>query len=537
MAERAHFSVSALSLAASGKRLPSAAVVRAYARACGADPEVWERRWEAAAAEVAAADRGEGHAPYRGLEQFEAGDRELFFGRDRLVEDVLEVVREQRFAAVLGASGSGKSSLLRAGLVPRLEQIVREQHGEATLEVITPGARPAATHARLLTPGGPGQGGPERWVVVDQFEEVFTQCRDRADRWRFVDLLVAARKPDSGLRVVIAVRADFRGRCTEHGELADALRQAGLAITPMSRTEIREAIIKPAAAAGLRVERELTARLTEEAVDQPGGLPMLSHALLETWQRRRSGVLTLAAYEAAGGLHGAIAATAEEVYGQLSPDQARTARRVLLALITPGNGAVDTRRRVRYAELREWSDSEAPTVVERLARARLLTVDEETVELAHERLITSWPRLQGWVEEGRERLRQHRRLAEAAHVWQEHGRDSGVLYRGARLALAEALFTEPGQFDEDLTADERAFLSASRVARTMDDWAAARIRRKTQRLIAAFCAAMTLAVAACLGAWQQNRAATRSTPIQPPSARSSYAPTPCERPIPGRLRC
>ncbi|MFE9450148.1 hypothetical protein [Streptomyces sp. NPDC006739] len=517
MARRAHLSVTALSQAASGKRLPTLEVVRGYARACGADPQVWKRRWEEAAAEVAAADRGDDDAPYLGLARFGAGDRGLFFGRERLVEDLLALVREHRFAALLGASGSGKSSLLRAGLVPRLEQIVAERGWEAVLEVVTPGARPAATHLSLLTPR---QGGPERWVVVDQFEEVFTQCRDRADRWRFVDLLLAARDPGSGLRVVIAMRSDFHARCAEHRELLDELRHAGLAVRPMSRTEIREAIVKPAAAAGLRVERELTARITEEVVDQPGGLPMLSHTLLETWRRRRSGVLTVAAYEAAGGVDGAIAATAEDVYGRLSPEQARTARRVLLALITPGDGAPDTRRPVRRAELREWRDPEVPVVVELLAQARLLTVDVETVELAHEALITCWPRLQGWIEEGRERLRQHRRLTEAARVWQEHGRDPGVLYRGARLSLAEALFIEGEDSGEDLTAGERSFLSASRVARTMDDWAEARTRRRTRSLVVALSTALTVALAACVGAWQQDWTAanehTKPSPVGSP---------------------
>ncbi|NUR03555.1 MAG: helix-turn-helix domain-containing protein [Streptomyces sp.] len=513
MARRVRLSVTALSQAASGKRLPTLEVVRGYAQACGADPEVWERRWEAAAADVAAADRGDGDAPYLGLARFEAGDRGLFFGREGLVKDLLALVREHRFAALLGGSGSGKSSLLRAGLVPRLEQIMAEQGCAAELHVVTPGARPAATHARLLAPR---QGGPERWVVVDQFEEVFTQCRDRSDRWRFVDLLLAAREPGSRLRVVIAMRSDFHVRCTEHTELLDALRHAGLAVRPMSRTEIREAIVKPAAVAGLRVERELTARMTEEVIDQPGGLPMLSHALLEAWRRRRSGVLTLAAHEAAGGMRGVIATTAEEVYGRLSPEQARTARRLLLAMITPGEGAPDTRRPVGRAELREWTDSEVPVVVELLTRERLLTVESETVELAHEALITSWPRLQGWIDEGRERLRQYRRLTDATRVWQEHDRDPGVLYRGARLALAEALFTEGEESGEDLTAGERSFLSASRVARTMDDWAQARTRRRTRRLVAALSIALMVALAACVDLWQENRSSAREHTKPPP---------------------
>ncbi|MFJ8110064.1 hypothetical protein, partial [Streptomyces sp. NPDC096132] len=500
MAQRARFSVTALSRAASGERLPSSAVVRAYAQACGADPDAWEGRWRAAADESVACEGQEGESPYQGLARFEPGDRELFFGRERLVDDTLDLVKEHRFAVVLGASGSGKSSLLRAGLMPRLESIVRERGCDARLRLITPGARPSATHGALLAPR---RDGPERWLVVDQFEEIFTLCRNRADRWRFVDLLLAAREASAGLRVVVAVGGNFYGRCTEHPELAEALRHHSLIVRPMCRAELREAVVRPASAAGLRVERELTARIVEEVADRPGALPMLSHALRETWRRRRGGVLTLAGYEATGGVHGAIAAAAEEVYGRLSPAQARTARLLLLALITPGDGTPDTRRPVRRAELREWPDPEVPEVLERLARARLVTLDEENVELAHEALITGWPRLQEWIEENRERLRQHRHLTEAARIWQEHGRDSGTLYRGLRLAVADALFTRD-RHDDDLTATERAFLSASRVDHSMERWTAARMRRLTRGLVLALSVVVAGALTAGQAAWEQS---------------------------------
>jgi WD40 repeat protein/transcriptional regulator with XRE-family HTH domain len=505
MAQRARFSVTALSRAASGERLPSAAVVRAYAQACGADPDAWELRWKAVAEEAVACEGREGESPYQGLARFEPGDRELFFGRDRLVGDVLRLVQEHRFAVLLGASGSGKSSLLRAGLMPRLEALARETGRAAELRLITPGARPSRTHGSLLAPRG---GGVERVVVVDQFEEIFTLCRDRADRWRFVDQLLAAKDPAAGLRVVVAVGGTFYGRCTEHPELVEALRHTSLTVGAMSREELREAVVRPAVAAGLRVERELTARIVEEAADRPGALPMLSHVLRETWRRRRGGVLTLAGYEATGGVHGAIAAAAEEVYGRLSPAQAGTARRLLLALITPGDGTPDTRRPVRRDELREWPDPEVPLVLERLAGARLVTLDEENVELAHEALITGWPRLQRWIEENRERLRQHRHLSEAARLWQEHGRDPGILYRGARLAVADVLFARD-RHDDDLTATERAFLSASRVDHSMERWTAARMRRLTRGLVLALAAVVAGAVTVGQVAWERDGTADR----------------------------
>ncbi|MFF4062474.1 helix-turn-helix domain-containing protein [Streptomyces sp. NPDC001668] len=503
MAQRTGLSVTALSRAASGERLASAAVVRAYAQACGADPDEWERRREAVAEEAAPQGAEEGDSPYQGLARFEPEDRDLFFGRDQPAEDALKLVVDHRFAVLHGTSGSGKSSLLRAGLLPRLEDLIREQACEMELRLITPGPRPAATHERLLEPAPDG---PERFVVVDQFEEIFTLCRDRADRWRFVDRLLAARDPASRLRVVIAVGGSFLPRCAQHDGLAHALRHHALAVRPMTRAELQEAVVKPATAAGLRVERELTARIVEDAMGRPGALPMLSQALRETWRRRTSGVLTLAAYEAAGGIHGAIAAAAEEVYGGLSPVQAATARRLLLALITPGEGSADTRRPVSRADLREWPDPELPVVLDRLARGRLVILDEANVELTHEALITHWPRLQGWIETNRERLREHRRLSEAARLWKERDHDPGSLYRGTHLAVADQLF-DRGTSDHDLTGRERAFLSASRVADSMEHWKARRIRRRMRSLAVGCTAVAVGALLATQIAWQRSHTA------------------------------
>ncbi|KMS68930.1 WD domain, G-beta repeat protein [Streptomyces viridochromogenes] len=501
MAEVAGFSATTLSQAAGGERLPSLAVVQGYVRACGGDPGEWEARWKDAEAEVSGAAREDDEdaaPPYRGLARFEPADQGLFFGRDRLVEELLELVCGHRFAAVFGASGSGKSSLLRAGLIPRLQKEIADRGGPAVLRVLTPGQRPAATYGHLLTPA---EDEPESWVVVDQFEEVFTLCRDRAERARFVDLLLAARDPGSRLRVLIAVRADFYPRCGEHRDLADALCGAGLLVGPMTADELREAVVKPAQQAGLLVERELTARIVEEVLDEPGGLPMLSHALLETWRRRKGRLLTLAAYEAAGGVHGAIAASAEEAYGQLTAPQAEAARRLLLRMVEPGQGTPDTRRPLTRAEQEDWACPDVPAVVERLARARLLTVDEEDAQLAHEALINSWPRLHDWIEEERERLRHHRRLTEAARAWLEHDRDPGGLYRGSRLARAEELF---GADDGTLTVSERAFLVAALEAREAERRAAARTARRSRVLVTALSAVLAVALVVSLAAWSQH---------------------------------
>lgn len=493
MAGAAGFSATTLSQAAAGERLPSLAVVEGYVRACGGDPAQWAPRWREAEAELAgsppAAEPG-APAPYRGLARFEPDHRHLFFGRDRVLAEVGELVCDHRFAVLFGPSGSGKSSLLRAGLVPRLQQEIADRGHPAVLRILTPGPTPATSYGHLLAPG-PEE--PESWVVVDQFEEVFSLCHDPGERSRFIDLLLAARAPESRLRVLIAVRADFHARCAEHRGLADVLRGAALLLGPMTAAELREAVVGPARAAGCLVERTLTARLVEEVQGEPGGLPMLAHALLETWRRRRGRVLTLAGYESAGGVRGAIAATAEETYGALTPAQARAARHLLLRMVVPGQGTPDTRRPLTRAELAEWADPDVPAVVERLTAARLLTAGEDGVQLAHEALITCWPRLHGWLEEDRARLRHHRMLADAARTWLEHGQDPGDLYRGTRLARAEELF--PGHRDDPaLTATERAFLGAAVRARESERRAAARAGRRHRALTVSLSAVLAVAL-------------------------------------------
>ncbi|MFE7897374.1 hypothetical protein ACFU3E_07525 [Streptomyces sp. NPDC057424] len=503
MADAAGFSAATLSKAAAGERLPSLAVVQGYVRACGGDPAQWEPRWKEVESEVAGQPRDDEDAvsPYRGLARFEPADCELFFGRDPLVRKLGQLVHEHRFAVVFGASGSGKSSLLRAGLIPRLREEIARRGRSATLRVLTPGPRPAETYGHLLTPA---DGEPESWVIVDQFEEVFTLCRDKAERGRFINLLLAARGEDSRLRVLIAVRADFYARCAEHRELADALHGAGLLVAPMTADELRDVVVRPAQTVGLIVERELTARIVEEVLDEPGGLPMLSHALLETWRRRRGRMLTLAAYQAAGGVRGAIAATAEETYGQLSEAQRRVAQQLLLRMIEPGRDVPDTRRPLTGAELDEWTDPDVRVVLERLVCARLLTVDEDGAQLAHEALITCWPRLRDWIEENRGRLRHHRHLAEAARAWLEHDRDPGALYRGTQLARAEEGFADHER-DCGLTVVEREFLTAALQAREAERLAAARRTRRSRLLVTALSAVLAVALVAGLAAWQQHR--------------------------------
>ncbi|WP_340383907.1 helix-turn-helix domain-containing protein [Streptomyces sp. SS7] len=508
LAQRAGYAVTTLSQAAAGEQLPTLPVVLAYAQACGGDRAEWEARWRRAVDEAAASgpgvDEESGTPPYRGLARFELGDSGRFFGRDKLTAELFDVLRKHRCAAVFGASGSGKSSLLRAGLIPALQHTQDLALRPAAIRILTPGRHPARTHAQVLDTGpGTESAQTDVFVIVDQFEEVFTLCHDPAERADFIDLLLTARRPESRLRVLLAVRADFYGRCAEHRGLADTLRDANVLVGPMSPAELRQAIVKPAVAEGLTVERALTARLVDEVADAPGGLPLLSHVLWETWRRRRGKTMTLTGYEAAGGLEGAVAKTAEDVYGRFTTAQAAAARRLLLRLVTPGDGTPDTRRPTQHAELRDIGGEETAGVLESLARARLLTLDDDTVELAHEALLTAWPRLRRWIDAERERLRDHRKLAEAARTWEDLGRDAGALYRGARLATAREHFgSAPAA---DLTRLEHAFLTASLTAREQEEQATARTNRRLRALTTSLSVLLVLAVTAGLLAWQQSR--------------------------------
>ncbi|MGC0334307.1 WD40 repeat protein/transcriptional regulator with XRE-family HTH domain [Streptomyces sp. SAI-170] len=514
MARAAHYSSTTLAEAAAGDRLPSLAVALAYARACGADDAAladWERRWHQAEREAArqVRENDDAKAPYLGLARFDTADRDRFFGRDLLAERLASLVREHDVVVLAGPSGSGKSSLLRAGLIPRL--VEPSEPGPArpsAIRILVPGAHPARTHTAVLDPDRTADG---TLVIVDQFEEVFTLCSDDRERAEFLSLLFALVEAGRSTSLVLAVRADFYGHCTLYPALAAAAQAATLLVPPMTPEELREAVVRPAALAGLTVERSLTARVVDEVKDEPGGLPLLSHALLETWHRRHGRALSESAYEAAGGIRGAIARTAEELYGALTPQQAQVARLLLLRLVTPGQGTPDTRRPTDRAELMALAartpphddHADAALVLERLSRARLITLDGDTVDLAHEAVLTAWPRLRTWIDEDRERLRAQRHLTEAAHAWHGLGRDPGALYRGLRLATAEEHFApdlpEPAL---ELTPLERDFLGAGLAARHSE-------RRHRKLRTTALSVLVVLSLVAAVVAWQQNRAGER----------------------------
>jgi WD40 repeat protein/transcriptional regulator with XRE-family HTH domain len=409
LADRTGLSVSTLADAAGGRRLPTFAVAVAYAVACGGDEQEWAARWRAVAEGQVAPQR----APYRGMAGFRGEDADLFFGRERLVAQLVERVREHPVTVVLGASGAGKSSLLAAGLVPAL-------NGLRPL-IVTPGEHPAD---RLPDEAD------DTVLVIDQFEELYTLCA-ADERASFLDRLLARSRG----RVVLSVRADYFGRCAEHPGLAEVLRDNQVLVGPMTQDELREAMTKPAAAVGLSVERALVATVVQEAKGRAGVLPLLSHAMLETWRKRRGTVLTLAGFQSAGGIDGAVLRTAEETYGAFD-----SAQRALAAELLPRMLSIDesvARRRVDLADVLSV-DPGAVAVIEALADARLVTVDGGTVEIAHDAMLTAWPRLRAWIDDHRDAVRAHRKISEAARIWVESDRDPSALASGGRLELMKA---------------------------------------------------------------------------------------------------
>ncbi|MGQ0778016.1 MAG: WD40 repeat domain-containing protein [Pseudonocardiales bacterium] len=315
-------------------------------------------------------------------------------------------------------------------------------------------------------------------LVVDQFEEIFTLCRDDTERRNFVQALVYLSGDATGpVKVVLGIRADFYARCADYPELVGALEDRQVLVGPMSADDLRRTIEGPAEGADLALEPGLVQTVLGDIGEEPGSLPLLSHALFATWQRRQGQTLTTAGYQDAGGVRQAIAHTADTVYGRLSPAQQMIAKNLFLRLAALGEGTEDTRRRVGRAELVSGGDTQpVEFVLDRLAQARLVTLDEDTVEVAHEALIRCWPRLRRWLDEDRDALRVHRRLTEAADEWETLGRDPGALYRGARLAVAREWIK--GR-DERFNELERTFLAVSD-DRERDELAA--VRRRSRRL-------------------------------------------------------
>ena len=531
-----------------------------------------------------------GAPPFKGLVAFDVPDADRYFGREALITRLLRQLApvtpydpragETHFLAIIGASGSGKSSLVRAGLAATL---LRE-HPDYPLHILTPTAQPLEALAWAVAGEGDPAGAalaaamaldpqalrthllaqqqpmaksqkvrnstratPDSLLptssptllIVDQFEEVFTLCRDPEIRRAFIaNLLIAVQGKDAPAFALLTLRADFYEHCAAYPALCEAISRHQVYIGPMSADGLRRAIEEPARCGGWAFEPGLVelllrdAGVTDGQQPEPGALPLLSHALLETWNRRRGRTLTLGGYAEAGGVQGAIATTAEATYQHLEPEKQALTRNIFLRLTELGEGTQDTRRRVALTELRaQHPDAEVVNgVLAQLADARLIVTEHETAQVAHEALIREWPTLQGWLEADREGLRLHRHLTEAAQAWERLARDAGELYRGARLAQAmewasthttalnalEQEFLDASQADAERRQAEREAqrqreleaarqLAETEQRRAAESQIAARKLRSRARILAFAAVGILLAAVLAMTQWRQAR--------------------------------
>lgn len=452
--------------------------------------------------------------PYRGLSAFREEDASVFFGRETFTDPLVSTVHKKQFVAVLGASGSGKSSVVFAGLIPRL----REDKNWLILS-LRPGDRPFRTLAGTLMPHlEPNLSETDRLVevqklaealktgaldlsdvigrihhktaefsqvllVVDQFEELYTLGGDDSERQKWLDGLLGTLKTIASLTVVLTLRADFLGHTLSYRPLADRLQNADVKLGPMNREELQRAIAEPAARAGMLIEEGLSDRILDAVAGEPGNLPLLEFALTLLWEKPRHGRLTHAAYKEIGGVESALALHAQQVYDRLNPDEQRVAQRIFLELTQLGTGTEDTRRQVLKQDLLKIgvfdrvmpeSETRVESVIQQLAAAKLIITSElmqglmatAVVDVVHEALIRHWPLLRSWVEENREGLIRKRAIEAAAQEWQNQGEPVDVAYllQGPKLAEAEN-FSRQWAETVPLSSVAQSYIIVSQAAR------------------------------------------------------------------------
>ena len=446
--------------------------------------------------------------PYMGLRAFQESDAGTYFGREELMNQLLrrlsitdgEQSYQERFLALVGPSGSGKSSAVKAGLLPALRAGRAANSDKWFISEMTPGRHPLQElelallrvavdpPASLLEPlqrdssglihvlerilpRDAGNETPQLLLLIDQFEELFTLTEEERECTLFLaNLLAALHEADSKLRVVVTLRADFYDRPLQIPELGTLLKYRTEVILPLTPIELEQAISRPAALAGVSLEPGLMAAITADVVDRPGTLPLLQYALTELFERRENGTMTYATYQAVGGVSGALGRRADEIYAGLDEDGKKVAQQMFLRLVTLGEGVEDTRRRVLRSELEALiiPGGDMNHVIAAFGQYRLLGFDRDpatrgpTVEVAHEALLREWDQLRDWLDESRADVRLQRHLAVETSAWLQSGRDNSYLLRGTRL----------DQYDDwqerslvGLTSEEQIFLSSSLAAR------------------------------------------------------------------------
>lgn len=436
--------------------------------------------------------------PYLGLVPYDVADGDGFFGRDRDVAECLRRLAERGVQVVVGPSGSGKSSLVRAGVAASLTRDGRR------VAVVSPGAHPMDAMTALPSRGR------RPVLVVDQCEEAVTLCGDAAERAEFFEALAdhAEKAP-----LVVALRADHMSDVAAYPAFARIVERGLYLLGDMGADDLRACIEGPARQAGLLLEPGLVGLLVRDVEGEPGALPLLSHALRQTWANREGRTLTVSGYADTGGIRGAVARTADELWSTLDPEQQRVTRDLMLRLVATGAAGEPVRRRVPRRLLA--TDREHEQVVEQLVTARLVTSDEGSLQIAHEALARAWPRLQDWLSEDAQGHQIRHHLSVAADAWDRLGHPESELYRGVRLAQAVDWRDRSGA---ELTPVERDFLDASQhqvdaelraAEQRAEEEAAA--RRRTRRLAAGLAAVLALAlVAAGLATYFQRQADTRA---------------------------
>lgn len=470
--------------------------------------------------------------PYKGLRAFQEADAQDFHGREALVGELVERVSTQRLLAVVGASGSGKSSVVRAGLIPSVADrdwfVVTVVPGAHPLEELEAGLlriAPGDVSGLLEQLRDPDRGlvravrrilppdNSELLLVIDQFEELFTTSADEEGELLLDGLVEAITDDRSRIRVVATIRADFYDRPLRHRDFGTLLQDNTVNVLPMAPGELEAAITGPAAGIGVRFEPGLSDAIVSDVGDSTAMLPLMQYALTELYDRREGTQLTLAQYREIGGVTGALARRAEELYQQSEPGDQASAHRLFTRLVTPGEGVEDTRRRALRSELTMVSDN----VIDSFGGRRLLSFDRDpvtrapTVEVAHEALIREWPRLRTWLDEDRDGLRVLRHLTTATKGWEEANRDPGELYRGSRLDSAlEWANLHPG----DLSSNESDFLDAGQALRSAEEREAAertatreRQNRRLRRSLVGVGTFALVALLAGLFAFQQRSSA------------------------------
>lgn len=450
--------------------------------------------------------------PYRGLYAFDTADADYYFGRADLVQKLLDRMGNtsepfSRFLAIIGPSGSGKSSLVKAGLIPALwSGKLSGSENWFVIEMI-PGSHPldkletalirvavnASTDlseqllrddrgllrtADIILPAEDS----ELVIVIDQFEEVFTLVEDEDERQHFLNLLLAAvTDRDSRVRMIVTLRADYYDRPLHYPAFGELLQQRSETILPLTAHGLDAAIRNPAEVVGVRLEAGLLAEIVSDMNGQVGALPLLQYALTELFERREGRILTRMAYQQIGRTGGALANRADEIFQALSPEGQALALQLFLQLVTIGEGAEDTRRRVARADLLALSDAPdlMDEIIDQFTIYRFLALDHDpqtrqpTVEVAHEAILREWQRLRGWINAARDDIRQERLIAQAADAWQANGCDTSYLLTGVRLKQVEAWNKDAELM---LTPLENEFIQAS------INEAKARVLAETERI-------------------------------------------------------